>query len=458
MRHVVTTLTAVTTLAVGLAAAPNPAYAREVRKIVQFEQRMSAGRQKEMTRMLERQGIQVTNRLPIINAVAVKMDVRRFRGKRDLNRKLDMIKRTSARFSLDGRDGIRKIYDDSIVSLPKPVQRHFSLKNAFGRLKQALRKPNRIKRLVETLRKPNRLQRLARAFTEGVNVAEPGEMPWGIPEVRAPEVWERGITGKGVKVAVIDTGIKLHPDLKNNVRGGVDLTESEKPDWQTGHYHGTHVAGTIAANGKIKGVAPEADLYAVKVLGNNGSGRVSWVIAGIQWAAENNMDVANMSLGSSRGSELLEQAVNAATEKGLTIVAAAGNDYGRPVGFPAAYDNAHAISASTKERKLAPFSSKGPQVFNIAPGDQILSTIDAEGNYRKLRGTSMATPHAAGVMALVKQANPELQGRGLSDALIEGANSLGLPPEEQGAGLVDAVRAVEKSGAPGVPEPAAQAR
>lgn len=230
----------------------------------------------------------------------------------------------------------------------------------------------------------------------------PQVTPWGISKVNAPQAWSAG-TGTGVKVAVIDTGIDLgHPDLKANIKGGYNAINSRKSA-KDDNGHGTHVAGTIAALNNsigVVGVAPSASLYSVKVLGANGSGYLSDVIEGIQWSATNGMRVANVSLGSSADSQAMHDAVIQAKAAGLTIVAAAGNDYGGPVIYPAAYAEVIAVSATDQNNNLAGFSNYGSPVDLGDPGVNVYSTYKG-GAYATLSGTSMATPHVTGSAALV---------------------------------------------------------
>ncbi|MBI5244480.1 MAG: S8 family peptidase [Elusimicrobia bacterium] len=266
-------------------------------------------------------------------------------------------------------------------------------------------------------------------------------VPWGIARVNAKGAWHL-TRGAGVKVAVVDTGIDYeHPDLK--VAGGFSIvTHDDK--YKDDNGHGTHVSGTIAAqdNGVgVVGVAPEVALFGVKVLDAGGSGTFADVIEGIQWAADNKMDVANFSLGASQGTQALEDAVKAAAKAGLTIIAAAGNS-GGAVGYPAAYEDVIAISASNSKDKLAYFSSRGPQVAIIAPGVAVQSTYMG-GGYRSLDGTSMACPHAVGLAALAVAAQGIHGSKALRTALQKAATPLpGLTPDQQGAGLVDAAKLV----------------
>jgi len=270
-------------------------------------------------------------------------------------------------------------------------------------------------------------------------------LPWGINRVNAPAAW-KVTKGAGVKVAVIDTGIDTsHPTLKPNIKGGINCVDANKADdFNDDQGHGTHVSGTIAGVGDAKGVtgvAPAVDLYGVKVLDAQGSGTVAGVIAGIQWAADHHMDVANMSLGSDESDQSLADAVAAASKAGLAIIAAAGNSSG-PVGYPAAYPECIAVSASDKSDQIASFSSFGPQVAVIAPGVNIYSTYMG-GGYKTLSGTSMATPHVTGLAALAVAAKGVHGSDALRAALTQAASPLqGLSPEQQGAGLVDAKKLV----------------
>ena len=267
------------------------------------------------------------------------------------------------------------------------------------------------------------------------------QVPWGIERVNAKGAWS--VTrGAGAKVAVVDTGIDFdHSDLK--VAGGFNAIDNAK-SFKDDNGHGTHVSGTIAAQNDDKGVvgiAPEVSLYGVKVLNADGSGTFADVIAGIQWTVEHRMDVANFSLGASQGTDALKDAVKAASDGGVAIIAAAGNS-GGAVGYPAAYPECIAVAASDSSDKVASFSSRGPEVAIIAPGVAVYSTYMG-GGYQKLSGTSMATPHVAGLAALAV-ASRGLHGQAaIRQALVEAAQKLpNAPATEQGAGMVDAGRLV----------------
>lgn len=228
-------------------------------------------------------------------------------------------------------------------------------------------------------------------------------LPWGIDRIDAELVWPGGNMADPIKVGVIDTGIsKDHPDLKANIKGGINIINPLKSS-DDDNGHGSHVAGIIAAlnNGLgVVGAGPAADLYAVKVLNRNGSGFLSDVISGIQWSVTHGMKVVNLSLGTSQDIQSMHDAVIAAHNAGVIVVAAAGNDATAPVIFPAAYPEAIAVSATDKNDQLASFSSRGPEVDLAAPGVSILSTYKGT-NYAILSGTSMAAPHVAGSAALV---------------------------------------------------------
>lgn len=268
--------------------------------------------------------------------------------------------------------------------------------------------------------------------------AEKGpNIPWGVQRVGAPLAWAR-TQGEGAAVAVIDTGIDAtHPDLSGQVLGGINILDPQHPDrWADDEGHGTHVSGTIAgkgAAGGVAGVAPRAKLWAVKVLDKDGNGNYSDVIAGIQWAMDHGIKIANMSLGADEGSEPLHRAVQAALEKGMLIVAASGNS-GGSVGYPGAYPEVVAVGAADSSDKVAPFSSRGPEVSYIAPGVDILST-KMGGGYQTLSGTSMASPHVSGMAALAF-AEGATTPSALRAALDRAAKPIaGLTPDLEGRGM-----------------------
>lgn len=256
----------------------------------------------------------------------------------------------------------------------------------------------------------------------------PQQVPWGVDRIDAEYAHSAGYTGLGVKVAVLDTGIDYkHPDLDDNCYGGVNVINPRK-SYKDDNGHGTHVAGIIAAENNeigVVGVAPDASLYGVKALDRNGSGWLSDIIAGLEWCVNNEMDIVNMSLGSNSDIQAFHDACDAASTK-VILVAAAGND-GGAVDYPAAYNSVIAVSAMNISDGLAYFSSYGPEIEIAAPGVNILSTYKG-GGYETHSGTSMAAPHVAGTLAL-------------SANIFATADDLGLPANQQGAGLVDAEQA-----------------
>lgn len=226
-------------------------------------------------------------------------------------------------------------------------------------------------------------------------------LPWGVDRIDAELIWAT-TSADLVKVGIIDTGIDTnHPDLKDNIKGGastVGYTSSYNDD----NGHGTHVAGIVGALNNtigVVGVGPQIDLYAVKVLDKRGSGYLSDVIEGLDWAVQNGMQVVNMSLGTSSDVQSFHDAVVKVNEAGIVQVAAAGNN-GGAVGFPAAYPEVIAVSATDQTNMIASWSSRGPEVDLAAPGVNIYSTYKGS-TYQTLSGTSMASPHVAGAAALV---------------------------------------------------------
>lgn len=269
---------------------------------------------------------------------------------------------------------------------------------------------------------------------------------WGIGRTGTSRAWNFGYTGTGIKVAVLDTGISAHQDLV--ISGGVSFDPSSK-SYNDNHGHGTHVAGIISAKDNsigMVGVAPDSQLYAVKVLGSDGSGLTSDIIKGIDWAISNNMDIINLSLGSQDESVALKEAVTRAINKGIVVVAAAGNDghlnpTGDTVDYPASYDQVIAVGAIDVNNQIAPFSSNGPSVDVVAPGVSISSTLST-GNYGEMSGTSMATPYVTGIVALYKEAYPNYTVSQIQDLIKSNALDLGRTGRDSifAHGLVQAPR------------------
>ena len=237
------------------------------------------------------------------------------------------------------------------------------------------------------------------------------EAAWGVEHIGAGFVHSAGNTGQGIKVGIIDTGIDYtHPDLDSRYAGGYDFFNNDADPFDD-NGHGTHVAGIIAAEmnnppAGVVGVAPGASLYSYKVLGADGSGDYSAMIAALERATlVDHVNVINMSLGGTDASTALQDAVASAYSAGVIMVAAAGNvdpysGQACPVVFPAAYDQVFATTFTGPDNALTGYSCTGPQVDFAAPGDLINSTVPtgscmfcAPSGYRgDLSGTSMASP------------------------------------------------------------------
>ena len=245
---------------------------------------------------------------------------------------------------------------------------------------------------------------------EAVFTINEDTIEWGIAKVEAPKAWAQNYTGAGIKVGIIDTGIALHNDL--NIVGGANFVDTAN-SYYDDNGHGTHVAGTVAAldNGfGVIGVAPGALLYAIKVLNSSGSGYLSDIIEGIDFAIDEQLDIINMSLGTSTDSPALHTAVDTAYNAGILVVASAGNSGKRSisqdnVGYPAKYESVIAVAATDINNNRASFSSTGPAVEVAAPGVSVRSTY-LNGGYATMSGTSMAAPHVSGHLALMLEAFP----------------------------------------------------
>lgn len=291
------------------------------------------------------------------------------------------------------------------------------------------------------------------AIGEPSSSAEDGEATWGLQAVRADR---SAPTGKDVRVAVLDTGVDLeHPDLAD--RDIVTGSFVEGQEVQDGHGHGTHVIGTAcgprtSTEGPGYGIASEASIYAGKVLGDDGTGTDGGILSGIQWAISNSCAVVSMSLGAPTEpgtpySDAFEKVAQRAMERGTLIIAAAGNESQRsagtiaPVGHPANCPSIMAIGAVDSQLQIADFSSgtvdEIGQVDLVGPGVDVYSSWPGAERYRKLSGTSMATPHVSGVAALYAQQYAE-RAWGLWARLSQAARRLPLPATDIGAGLVQA--------------------
>lgn len=308
----------------------------------------------------------------------------------------------------------------------------------------------------------------------GDAIGEPGTESWNLEQMKAPDAWKQGITGKDVVVAVIDTGVDLsHPDLTQNLwqnqgeipdngtdddgNGFIDdawgwdfVDDDGRPGDLSFNFsgHGTHVAGIVAAAQNdigITGVAPDATIMPVRVLDRNGTGTARDVAKGIRYAAANGADVINLSLGSAAGSKIsrsIRKALRFARQEGVAVAIAAGNERqnfgskrsGEPAFWAATRDAGIAVGAIDRNGVIANFSNptgnRPGMSFLVAPGVEVNSLVPTGFQRRlgisldtqPLSGTSMATPHVAGLMALMLNANPDLTPAQMSRILAETAN------------------------------------
>ncbi|OXM63720.1 S8 family serine peptidase [Amycolatopsis vastitatis] len=299
-----------------------------------------------------------------------------------------------------------------------------------------------------------------------LNAKVQASLDQSVPQIGAPTAWQAGLTGRGVTVAVLDTGIATaHPDFTGRVGPGKDFTG--KGSIEDGAGHGTHVASTVAGSGaasggKYRGVAPDATLAVGKVLDDSGHGTFDSVLAGMQWAVtEAHARVVNMSLGSSPsdGTDPVSEALNTLTrDYGTLFVVAAGNSgQDETVESPAAADAALAVASVSKKDVLSAFSSRGPRPGDgaakpdvAAPGESITAARPAGippagepvgDGYQTLNGTSMATPHVAGSAAILAQQHADWPAERLKAALTSSATPIDAGPAAVGTGRVDVARA-----------------
>lgn len=291
-------------------------------------------------------------------------------------------------------------------------------------------------------------------------------VPWGISRVRAPEAWVLGsgrTKGAGVKVAVMDSGGSVgHPDL-NYVGGysGVTRTTTQA-DWADSisscRGHGTHIAGTVAAldnSDGVVGVAPEAQLYAISVFEDMGGSCLAYTtsqIVGLNWAVSQGIRVVNVSIGSAGSSYSYALAIANAATAGTYLVAAAGNNGGSSLLYPGSDANAFGVGAVNGSNTKSSYSNTGDTLDIVAPGDGIDSTMPG-GGYGGKSGTSMATPHVVGTIALMLQVRPNLTFQQIMDIFSATSSDLGTPGRDPsyGVGLVNAEAAVSMAITGGAP-------
>ncbi|MCL6471476.1 MAG: S8 family peptidase [Firmicutes bacterium] len=278
--------------------------------------------------------------------------------------------------------------------------------------------------------------------------------------IGAPSAWDFGFSGKKVKLAIIDTGIdRRHPDFANRI---IAINDFTLEGFKDSNGHGSHVTGIaagsgVASGGRYKGIAPDALIIAGKVLQADGTGRMSDVMAAVEWAVNLGADIINLSLSTgepSDGNDGLCEICDMAVEAGVVVCAAAGNEGPdrRTIGSPAAARRVIAVGAATANGLVAEFSSRGPTADDrlkpelVAPGVDIIS-VRAKGtragkpldaNYTSATGTSMAVPHVSGVAALLLEANRKASPQLIKEALLHTATDLEVDDYAQGAGMLAA--------------------
>jgi subtilisin len=282
------------------------------------------------------------------------------------------------------------------------------------------------------------------ALSKGSIVIDKG-IPWGVKHIQAPQAWSR-TTGHRVKVGVIDTGVDFgHPDLRHSLERGINLlNRMSLPQDDNGH--GTHISGTIAAANELQGmigVAPRATIYPVKAFDYNGTAYVSDIILGIEWCVRNQMNVVNMSFGMKTRSKSLLNAVNNAYRSGVLIIASSGND-GRigDIDYPARYNQTIAVGATNQQSRIATFTNRSGLIDIYAPGDRVVSAW-LRGKHREMSGTSMATSHVTGAVALLLALKPGLTPAQIKSVIKKSAKPLKNSKAPRMAGELNITRMIK---------------
>ena len=270
---------------------------------------------------------------------------------------------------------------------------------------------------------------------------------WNLPIIRTPAGWSLTRGAEEVVVGVVDTGVTLtHPDLEGHLVEGYNVVDPSKPPIDDVG-HGTHVAGVVSAlvdNGQgVAGMTWYNKVMPVKVLDSTGMGSTYSVAEGIIWATDHGAKVINMSLGNYASANFLHDAIRYAYDRDVVLIAATGNDNTSQPGFPAAYPEVFAVSATNQGQEKASFSNYGDYVDVVAPGENIASTY-TENQYAALSGTSMASPHVSALAALIRSANPSLKNTEVYEIMRKSAVDLGPVGRDAyfGYGQIDVERAL----------------
>lgn len=271
---------------------------------------------------------------------------------------------------------------------------------------------------------------------------------WNLPVIQTEAGWDITKGDEKIIIAVVDTGVDLnHPDLRKRLTKGYNVLENnDYPDDDNGH--GTHVAGIIASETNnregIAGITWYNKIMPIKAMGAEGYGSTFDIAKGIIWAADHGAKVINLSLGNYHPSSLMKEAIKYAFEKNAVIISAAGNDNSNHPSFPAAYPEVLGVSAVSYSGQRAPFSNYGDYIDVSAPGVQIPSTYFNK-QYAALSGTSMASPHVAGLAGLILSANPNLTNKDVMNIIKSTAYDLGAPGKDNdfGSGLIDVQKALQ---------------
>ncbi|MCM3387732.1 S8 family peptidase [Ureibacillus chungkukjangi] len=295
-------------------------------------------------------------------------------------------------------------------------------------------------------------------FTVESVVENTNEIPKGVDLVEAASIWEDSNQGEGIVIAVIDTGIDTdHPDLKDQIIDGRNFTSDYDGDpniFEDNNGHGTHVSGTIAAsldNEGVVGVAPKAKILSLKALTGEGAGNYDWIINAINYAIEwrgpeqERVRVISMSLGGPEDVPEMHEAIQKAVSQDISVVVAAGNEGDNSedtfeYAYPGKYNEVIQVGAVDNNLALAPFTNTNEEIDLVAPGVEVMSTY-LGNKYASLSGTSMATPHIAGAVALLIILSEKEFGRSLSEVeiyaqLIKRTLPLGNRKSSEGNGFL----------------------